>query len=79
MTHQIDRLKARVSRAEQLRNEVIARHADAVSNALFPNKTLQEREIAGVSFIARYRPELLGNLYEKIHPDCHDHQVIEVQ
>jgi bacillithiol synthase len=79
MTHQIDRLKARVSRAEQLRNEVIARHADAVSNALFPNKTLQEREVAGVSFLARYGPELLGNLYEKIHPDCHDHQVIEVQ
>jgi bacillithiol biosynthesis cysteine-adding enzyme BshC len=79
MAHQIDRLKARVSRAEQLRNEVITRHADALSNALFPNKALQEREIAGVSFVARYGPELLPSLYEKIHPDCHDHQVIEVQ
>jgi bacillithiol biosynthesis cysteine-adding enzyme BshC len=79
MTHQIDRLKARVSRAEQLRNEVITRHADALSNALFPNKALQEREIAGVSFVARYGAELLANLYQHIHPDCHDHQVIEVQ
>jgi bacillithiol biosynthesis cysteine-adding enzyme BshC len=79
MTHQIDRLKARVSRAEQLRNEVITRHADALSNTLFPNKALQEREVAGVSFVARYGQELLANLYEKIHPDCHDHQVIEVQ
>jgi len=79
MWHQINRLHARVSRAELLRNEVVTRHADALSHALFPNKVLQEREVAGVSFVARYGPELLANLYEKIHPDCHDHQVIEVQ
>jgi bacillithiol biosynthesis cysteine-adding enzyme BshC len=79
MSHQIDRLQARVARAEQQRNEVITRHADALSNALFPHKVLQEREVAGVSFVARYGPGLLTNLYEKIHADCHDHQVIEVQ
>jgi bacillithiol synthase len=79
MSHQIDRLRARVARAEQQRNEVITRHADALSHALFPNKVLQEREVAGVSFVARYGPELLANLYEHVHPDCHDHQVIEVQ
>jgi bacillithiol biosynthesis cysteine-adding enzyme BshC len=79
MSHQIDRLRARVARAEQQRNEVITRHADALSHALFPNKTLQEREVAGVSFVARYGPELLANLYQHVHPDCHDHQVIEVQ
>jgi bacillithiol synthase len=79
MSHQIDRLQARVARAEQQRNEVITRHADALSQALFPHKALQEREVAGVSFVARYGAELLANLYETINPDCHDHQVIEVQ
>jgi bacillithiol synthase len=79
MAHQIDRLRARVARAEQQRNEVITRHADALSNALFPNKVLQEREAAGVSFVARYGPELLANLYQHVQSDCHDHQVIEVQ
>ncbi len=79
MSHQIERLRARVARAEQQRNEVIARHADALSCALFPNKVLQEREVAGVSFVARYGPELLANLYQQVQPDCHDHQVIEVQ
>jgi len=79
MSHQIDRLRARVSRAEQQRNEVITRHADALSHALFPEKALQEREVAGVSFVARYGTELLANLYQNIRPDCHDHQVIEVQ
>jgi len=76
MAHQISRLQTRVSRAEGLRNEVITRHADALSHALFPHKALQEREVAGVSFVARYGPELLANLYQTIHPDCHDHQVI---
>ncbi|MGB8013984.1 MAG: bacillithiol biosynthesis cysteine-adding enzyme BshC [Terriglobales bacterium] len=79
MKQQIDRLQARVARAEQQRNEVITRHADALSNALFPHKALQEREVAGVSFVARYGRELLANLYETIHPDCHDHQVISLQ
>jgi uncharacterized protein YllA (UPF0747 family) len=78
MWYQINRLHRRASRAELLRNEVITRHADALSHAVFPHKALQEREVAGVSFVARYGPELLANLYRKIHPDCHDHQVIEV-
>ena len=78
MAHQIDRLQARVSRAESLRNEVITRHADALSHSLFPGKSLQEREVAGVSFAARYGRELLANLYQQIQPDCHDHQVIEL-
>jgi bacillithiol biosynthesis cysteine-adding enzyme BshC len=78
MANSIDRLQARVSRAEGLRNEVITRHADAMSHALFPNKVLQEREVAGISFVARYGRVLLANLLETIQPDCHDHQVIEV-
>jgi uncharacterized protein YllA (UPF0747 family) len=79
MTHQIDRLRTRVARAEELRNEVITRHAEVLTNALFPHKSLQEREVAGVSFLARCGPDLLANLYQLIRPDCHDHQVIEVQ
>jgi bacillithiol biosynthesis cysteine-adding enzyme BshC len=77
MWYQINRLHRRASRADLLRNEVITRHADALSNALFPHKVLQEREVAGISFVARYGPDLLANLYRKIHVDCHDHQVIE--
>jgi uncharacterized protein YllA (UPF0747 family) len=74
----IDRLRAKVARAEQQRNEVITRKADALSGALYPHKALQEREVGAVSFVARYGPGLLANLYETIRPDCHDHQVIAV-
>jgi hypothetical protein len=79
MWYHVNRLQGQAARAEIQRNEVISRHADALSYALFPNKILQEREIAGVSFVARYGPGLLATLYEKIHTDCHDHQLISVQ
>ncbi len=79
MWYQVNRLQRRAARAEVLRNEVIARRADALSNSLFPNKILQEREVAGVSFVARYGPDLLAKLYAAIHTDCHDHQLISVQ
>jgi bacillithiol biosynthesis cysteine-adding enzyme BshC len=78
MSYQLTQLCGRASRAEALRNEVITRHADALIYSLFPNKALQEREVAGVSFVARYGADLLAGLYEQIHPDCHDHQVIEL-
>jgi bacillithiol synthase len=78
MRHQLDQLQMKATRAEFQRNEVIARHADTLSYALFPNKVLQEREVAGISFVARYGPQLLADLCRQINPDCHDHQVIEV-
>ena len=79
MLHQLSQLEGRAARAELLRNEVITTHSEALSSALFPHKALQEREVAGVSFVARYGPGLLKNLYEAMHTDCHDHQVIDVQ
>jgi bacillithiol synthase len=79
MWHQVNRLHRQAARAEQLRNEVISRHADAVCHALFPHKTLQEREIAGISFLARYGRSLLVNLHDAIDTTCHDHQVIALQ
>jgi uncharacterized protein YllA (UPF0747 family) len=78
MQHQLDQLRMKATRAELQRNEVIARHAETLSNALFPNKALQEREVAGISFVARYRTQLLADLCRQINPDCHDHQVIEL-
>lgn len=79
MWYQVNRLQRRGARAELLRNDVITRHADALSHALFPNKILQEREIAAVSFVARYGPSLLSDVYAAIRTDCHDHQLIAVQ
>jgi bacillithiol biosynthesis cysteine-adding enzyme BshC len=76
--HQLNQLRARAARAELRQSEVLGRHAELLSRTLYPEKTLQEREIAGIHFIARHGTQLLGQLYEAIHPECLDHQVISL-
>ncbi len=76
MHYQLNRLRSRAARAELRHSEVLGRHAELLSNALYPNKTLQEREIAGVYFVSRHGLDLLHQLYDTIHSDCLDHQVI---
>ena len=76
MKYQLNKLRARAGRAELQRNEVLARHADMLSQVLYPEKNLQEREVGGIYFVGRYGRELLQGLYETIHTDCLDHQVI---
>lgn len=78
MQHQLDQLRSRAARAELRHSEILGRHADLLSNALYPNKTLQEREIAGIYFISRHGAEFLRNVYEAINPDCLDHQIISL-
>ncbi len=78
MRHQLDGLRSRAARAELRQSEVLARHAALWSNALYPNKTLQEREIAGIYFVARHGLDLLRTLYDAMHTDCLDHQVISL-
>lgn len=76
MLHQLEQLRSRAARAELRQSEVLNRHADLLCGALYPDKVLQERETPGVYFLSRYGTELLHGLYDAIHPDCLDHQVI---
>jgi uncharacterized protein YllA (UPF0747 family) len=76
MLHQLESLRSRAARAELRQSEVADRHARLLSNALYPDKTLQEREFAGAYFLAKHGRELLDNLLATINPDCVDHQLV---
>jgi len=76
--HQLDGLRARAARAELRQTEVLRRHGEVLTNALYPKHTLQERELAGISFLSRYGTELLQGFYDAIRTDCLDHQVISL-
>lgn len=78
MQHQLEKLYAQAARAEAQKGELVTRHAENLSQALYPNKGLQERAIGGIYFYARYGADLLHQLYETISSDCHDHQVLEL-
>jgi bacillithiol biosynthesis cysteine-adding enzyme BshC len=76
--YQLERLYSQAARAEALKSELVTRHAETLSQALYPDKGLQERGVGGVYFLARYGREFLQQLHDAIQPDCHDHQVLEL-
>jgi len=78
MHYQLERLYTQAARAELQKGELVSRHAEHLSQALYPDKGLQERGIGGMYFVARYGPDILHQLYEAIRTDCHNHQVLEL-
>jgi bacillithiol synthase len=78
MQHQLDGLHTRAARAELRQTEVLRRHGEVLTNALYPNQSLQERELAGIYFLSRHGTELLHVLSDAIRTDCLDHQVISL-
>jgi bacillithiol biosynthesis cysteine-adding enzyme BshC len=78
MQYQLDQLRSRAARAELRHSEVLGRHAELLSTMLYPNRGLQERQMAGIYFVARYGNDLLRGLYEMVNADCLDHQIISL-
>ena len=76
--YQLERLQSQAARAEAQKSELVTRHSENLSQALYPDKGLQERAIGGVYFLARYGREFLHQLHDAIQPDCHDHQILEL-
>lgn len=78
MLYQVNRLQRRAAAAELRRNQVIARHAAQIGNSLYPHKTLQEREISGIYFYAKYGPSLIDRLIELAQTPCPEHKVLRL-
>jgi bacillithiol biosynthesis cysteine-adding enzyme BshC len=76
--YQMERLHTQAARAEAQKGEIVGRHAESLSVALYPNKGMQERSIGGLYFVARYGPEFLRQIHDAIEPDCNDHQILEL-
>jgi bacillithiol biosynthesis cysteine-adding enzyme BshC len=78
MRYQVGRLEKRASQAELRRKEILSRHAAMIENALYPHKTLQEREIAGLYFYAKYGTALIDRLIETAQNPCPEHKVVRL-
>jgi bacillithiol synthase len=76
--HQLEKLRSQAARAEAQKSAVVNRHADLLSDALYPGKGLQERSIGAMYFLARYGLDFLHQLHNLMQSDCHDHQIVEL-
>jgi bacillithiol biosynthesis cysteine-adding enzyme BshC len=76
MQYQVNRLQKRAAQAELRRTEILTRHAMQIENALYPKKSLPERELAGLYFYANHGPELIDRLIELAAARCPEHKVL---
>ena len=78
MLYQVERLEKRAAQAQLRRDEVLSRHAAQIENALYPHKSLQEREIAGLYFFAQHGSALIDRLVELAQARCPEHKVLRL-
>jgi bacillithiol biosynthesis cysteine-adding enzyme BshC len=78
MRYQVGRLEKRAAQAELRKDEVLTRHATQIENALYPHKTLQEREISGIYYYAKYGASLVDQLIEAAQARCPEHKIVRV-
>jgi bacillithiol synthase len=77
MKYQIERLRGKAARAELRRDEQLERDGSELIAGLFPEKTLQERELAGIALLAA-NPGLLDRLIDLANAECGAHHVINL-
>ena len=78
MRYQMNRLRRMAANFELQKEASLARHAQAVTQALHPHGGLQERLIGAAYFLARYGSGLVDKLVREGGDGCPGHKVIRL-
>ncbi len=76
MRYQMNRLRRLAARYQLEKEASLARHAQAITQALYPAGHLQERAVAGIYFLATHGPGLLETLVAAASDACPGHKVL---
>jgi bacillithiol synthase len=76
MRYQMNRLRRLAARFQMQKEESLARHAQAIYNALFPGGHLQERVHGAAWYYARHGFELSETLVERAMDSCSGHSAL---
>jgi len=71
-------LKSKAEKAQQKKYEVTLRQIDRAAVHLFPNSTLQEREINFIYFANKYGENILKKIFDELQINKFEHQVIKL-
>lgn len=78
MRYQMNRLRRMAANFELQKEASLGRHAQAISNAMHPHGSLQEREIGAAYYLARYGSELVEKMVIEAGDGCPGHKVIRL-
>jgi bacillithiol biosynthesis cysteine-adding enzyme BshC len=76
MRYQMNRLRRLAANFELQREASLGRHAQAISNALYPGGVLQERLHGAAYYLARYGFELTETITRQAENSCPGHAVL---
>ncbi len=76
MRYQMNRLRRLAARYQLEKETSLARHAQAITQALYPEGHLQERAVAGIAFLASQGPQLLDTLVAAASDSCPGHKML---
>jgi uncharacterized protein YllA (UPF0747 family) len=76
MRYQMNRLRRLAARYQLEKESSLARHAEAITQALYPGGHLQERAVAGIYFLATQGPGLLDTVVAAASDSCPGHKVL---
>ncbi|MEW6654718.1 MAG: bacillithiol biosynthesis cysteine-adding enzyme BshC, partial [Bacteroidota bacterium] len=74
----LDYLKTKATEAEKRKYETSIRQLTKVRNILFPNGSLQEREINFIYFVNKYGIDFMKWLFNKLEINKFEHQILEL-
>lgn len=78
ISHLLEILKSKAKEAEIMQHKIIIRQIENTQNYLFPNKTLQEREINFIYFANKYGLDLFKWIFNELNINKFEHQIIEL-
>lgn len=76
MLYQFNKLRRKTARARAEREGILEKHLDILLNSLYPDRSLQERRLSFLNFVAREGRGLVPRLLEELQSPSRDHQVI---
>ncbi len=76
--HDLNILKDKAVEAQKKKHETTLRQIDKVLNVIYPNNTLQERELNFIYFANKYSINFLKQIFDEIAINKFEHQVISI-
>jgi len=73
----LDELKAKALDAQKKKHETTLRQIDKLTNAIYPNNNLQERELNFTYYFNKYGEEFIDRIYNELNINSFNHQVIK--
>lgn len=74
----IEELKGKALEAQKKKHEVTLRQIDKLAVSVYPNSSLQEREINFIYFANRYGPGFLKQVFDELAINKFEHQLINL-